>query len=129
MVKKVLIVDDEKDILEFLSYNFIKNGWDAYTALNAKEAIDKAIQYIPDAIIADIRMPEMNGIEMCRTMKNIELIKNIPILFLTADSDECLAFSAIYAGGQQYINKPAPIKLLIDLVKDMIEENVKLKSE
>jgi len=122
MIKKVLIVDDEKDILEFLSYNFKKSGWEAYTALNAKDGIDKAIQFIPDAIIADIRMPEIDGIEMCRRMKNIELIKNIPILFLTADSDDYLALSAHHAGGKQYMNKPAPIKLLIEIVEEMLEK-------
>lgn len=118
--KSILIVDDEKDILEFLSYNFNKNGFNVHTTSEAKEGIDIAIKYTPDIIISDIRMPEIDGIEMCKRMKKNELIKNIPILFLTADSDEYLALSAHYAGGSQYINKPVPIKLLLNIVNEML---------
>ena len=120
MLKKILIVDDENDILEFVSYNFKKYGYEVFTASNAKEGIEKAIQYIPDIIIADIRMPETNGIEMCRIIKKNEIIKNIPVLFLTADSDEYLALSAHHAGGAHYINKPVSLKLLLATVSDVL---------
>jgi two-component system alkaline phosphatase synthesis response regulator PhoP len=122
MHKKILIVDDENDILEFVSYNFKKYGYEVYTASNAKEGIEKAIQYIPDVIIADIRMPEVDGIEMCKRIKRNEIIKNIPVIFLTADSDEYLALSAHYAGGAQYINKPVYLKLLLNIVKEVLNE-------
>jgi two-component system alkaline phosphatase synthesis response regulator PhoP len=119
--KKILIVDDENDILEFVSYNFKKYGYEVYTASNAKEGIEKAIQHIPDVIIADIRMPEVDGIEMCRRIKRNEIIKNIPVIFLTADSDEYLALSAHYAGGAQYINKPVSLKLLLSIVTEVLK--------
>ncbi len=124
MHKKILIVDDENDILEFVSYNFNKHGYEVFTASNAKEGIEKAIHHIPDVIIADIRMPEIDGIEMCRRIKRNELIKNIPVIFLTADSDEYLALTAHYAGGAQYINKPVSLKLLLSTVAEVLNNKI-----
>ena len=124
MQKKLLIIDDENDILEFVSYNFKKYDYEVYTASNAKNGIEKAIKYIPDVIIADIRMPEIDGIEMCRKMKKNEILKNIPVVFLTADGDEYLAISAHYAGGAQYINKPVSLKLLLGTVAETINEKL-----
>ena len=121
MRKKILIVDDENDILEFVSYNFNKYGYEVFTATNANEGIVLALEIIPNIIIADIRMPEIDGIEMCRRIKKIEILKSIPIIFLTADSDEYLALSAHYAGGTQYINKPVSLKLLLTIVADTLK--------
>ena len=118
--KSILLVDDEKDILDFLSYNFSKKGFDVHTAANAMEGIEMANEFNPDIIIADIRMPVTNGIEMCRIIKKNELTKDIPVLFLTADSDEYLALSAHYAGGVQYINKPVPVNLILTIVNDIL---------
>src|SRR3990172_5332049 len=110
--KKILIVDDEKDILEFLSYNLKREGFEVATSLNGKDGLSKAIQISPDAIIADIRMPEMDGIEMCRRIRKTETLKDVPILFLTADNDEYLALSAHHSGGTQYLNKPIKINMI-----------------
>lgn len=125
MQKKLLIVDDENDILEFVSYNFKKYDYEVYTASNAKEGIEKAILFIPDVIIADIRMLDVNGIEMCRRMKKNDILKNIPVVFLTADSNEYLALSAHYAGGADYINKPITIKLLLSIVEETLNRKSK----
>lgn len=122
--KKILIIDDEKDILEFLSYNFKKEGYEVFTTIDSKDALNKAILFNPDLIIADIRMPEMNGIEMCREMKRNEQLKNIPVLFLTADSDEYLALSAHHAGGTYYLNKPIRLNLLLSAINEMLDKNL-----
>ncbi len=118
--KRVLIVDDEQDILEFLSYNLKKQGFEISVSSNGNEAIAKAQNFFPDAIIADIRMPEMDGIEMCRQIRKTETLRHIPVLFLTADNDEYLAMSAHYSGGTQYLNKPARINIISEMIKEMI---------
>ena len=122
--KKILIVDDEKDILEFLSYNLKREGFEVATSLNGKDGLSKAIQISPDAIIADIRMPEMDGIEMCRRIRKTETLKDVPILFLTADNDEYLALSAHHSGGTQYLNKPIKINMISGMIKEMIHEEM-----
>ena len=122
--KKILIVDDEQDILEFLSYNFKREGYNVTTSLNGKEGLKKAELILPDAIIADIRMPEMDGIEMCRQMRITETLKDVPVLFLTADDDEYLALSAHHSGGTQYLNKPIKLNIISGMIKDMIHEEM-----
>lgn len=122
--KKILIVDDEQDILEFLSYNFKREGYEVITSLNGKEGLLKAERIIPDAIIADIRMPEMDGIEMCRRIRKAIMLKDIPVLFLTADDDEYIALSAHHSGGTQYLNKPIRLNLISSMIKEMIHEQM-----
>src|SRR3954470_20675163 len=84
---KILIVDDEPDVIEFLSYNFIKKGYEAEGAGNGVEGIEKVKSFSPDLIIADIMMPNMDGIIMCKVLKSHELHKNIPLIFLSATQD------------------------------------------
>jgi two-component system alkaline phosphatase synthesis response regulator PhoP len=84
---KILIVDDEPDILEFLSYNFRKKGFTVVVANNGKEGITKALAELPQLIISDILMPELDGIEMCKAIRNIEIFYRIPFIFLTAVTD------------------------------------------
>ena len=120
--KKILIVDDENDILEFLSYNLRKEGYEIETSSDGKDALNRVERIMPDAIIADIRMPEMDGIEMCRKMRKLELLKDVPILFLTADDDEYLAMSAHHSGGTQYLNKPVRINIISAMIQEMIHE-------
>lgn len=122
--KKILIVDDEQDILEFLSYNLKKEGFEVAISSDGKEGLSKAIQILPDAIIADIRMPEMDGIEMCRQIRKINMLKDVPVLFLTADNDEYLALSAHHSGGTQYLNKPIRINIISGVLKEMIHEEM-----
>lgn len=124
--KKILIVDDEADILEFLSYNFAKQGYEVFTSLDGKDGLLKAKSIVPNAIIADIRMPGINGIEMCRKLRQEQQpqIKNIPVLFITADNDEYLALSAHHAGGTHYITKPIKTELLLNMVQEMIEDRI-----
>lgn len=119
--KKILIVDDETDILEFLSYNFRKVGYDVFTTTEAKDALNKSILFAPDVVIIDIWMPEMTGIQMCGEMKKNEQLKNIPILFLTAYNAEYFSLSENRPGGTEYLNKPVSMKVIFQRINEMIE--------
>ena len=120
--KKILIVDDEPDILEFLSYNFRKKGFHVVTALNGIEGIKKAESELPQLIIADILMPEMDGIEMCKAIRNIPELISIPFLFLTAVSDDYKVLYAMLSGANQYASKPIKFEYLLILANQLIEE-------
>ncbi len=106
---KILIVDDDPDVIEFLSYNFRKKGYEA-------EGIAKVKSFEPDVIIADIMMPEMDGIIMCKLLKSHELLKNIPIIFLSATQDDYHAMNAGMAG-DDYISKPIRFSVLLPMVE------------
>ena len=121
---KVLIVDDEKDILEFLSYNIEKEGFIVHTALNGKSAIEKAKKYKPDLIILDVMMPEMDGITTCQEIRSIPEISNTLILFLTARSEEYSELAGFDAGADDYVAKPIKPKLLISRIKALLKRNM-----
>ena len=120
---KVLIVDDEKDILEFLSYNLEKEGFIVHTALNGKSAIEKAKKHKPDLIILDVMMPEMDGITTCQEIRSIPEISNTLILFLTARSEEYSELAGFDAGADDYVAKPIKPKLLISRIKALLKRN------
>ena len=119
---KVLVVDDEPDIVEILSYNLAKENFEVSKAYNGYEAVSFALKNHPDLIIMDIRMPEMNGIEACRLIKKNESMKNIPILFLTADNDEYTSLSAVEAGGDHFVTKPIRPSILIGMIHELIKD-------
>lgn len=116
----ILLVDDEPDILEFLSYNLKKEGFSVYTALNGKLAIDMARQIKPHLIILDVMMPEMDGIETCKVMKTIPELSRSIIAFLTARSEDYSQLAGFDAGGDDYIAKPIKPSLLISRVKALL---------
>ncbi len=118
---KVLVVDDEPDVVEILSYNLKKEKYVVFQAYNGKQCLESAMLNHPDIIIMDIRMPEMSGIETCRAIRQNEKLKDIPILFLTADSDEYTTMSAMEAGGDHFITKPIRPALLIGMIKELIK--------
>ena len=119
---KVLVVDDEPDIVEILSYNLKKENYIVFTANSGVEAIASTEMNHPDLIIMDIRMPGISGIEACRIIKHDDLIKDIPILFLTADSDEYTTMNAIDAGGDHFITKPIRPAILLGMIKELIQK-------
>ena len=121
---KVLIVDDEKDILEFLSYNLEKEDFIVHTALNGNSAIEKAKKYKPDLIILDVMMPEMDGITTCQEIRSIPEISNTLILFLTARSEEYSELAGFDAGADDYVAKPIKPKLLISRIKALLKRNM-----
>ena len=120
IAKKILVVDDEQDIVEILIYNLSKQKLEVRGAYSGTECIRIAKQFHPDLIVMDVRMPETNGIEACRMLKLDEELKNIPVLFLTADTDQNTLISAITAGGNRCVNKPIPISELTELIMKMV---------
>ena len=119
-MKKILIVDDEKDILEFLSYNLKKEGFSIYTASDGLEGLGKTKKIKPDLIIVDLMMPKMNGIEMCENIRNDKKLSNVIILFLTARSEDYTQIAALDSGADDFIKKPIKPKLLISKVKSLM---------
>ena len=110
---KILIVDDEKDILEFLSYNLSKEGYDVSTASNGEIGLKQAIKFKPDLIILDVMMPEMDGVTTCKEIKKTPGLESTLILFLTARSEEYSELAGFDAGADDYVTKPIKPKLLI----------------
>jgi two-component system, OmpR family, alkaline phosphatase synthesis response regulator PhoP len=117
---KILLVDDEPDILEFLSYNLKKEGYLVYTANNGREAIAVAKKENPDLIILDVMMPDMDGIETCREIRDIPGLKDIMIAFLTARSEDYSQIAGFDVGADDYINKPIKPRVLISRIKALL---------
>ncbi|QCK13932.1 response regulator transcription factor [Mangrovivirga cuniculi] len=111
--KKVLIVDDEKDIIELLTYNLDKEGFQTKAAKNGAEALDIAKNFKPDVILLDIMMPDMDGVETCRRLREIPDLKSAHIIFLTARSEEYSEVAAFEVGADDYITKPIKPRALI----------------
>ena len=113
---KILIVDDEPDILEILKINLENAGYDVYSASNGKKALKKADLIIPDLIILDIMMPIMDGIETCERLRLDERFKETLVIFLTARGEEYSHIAAFESGADDYITKPVRIKILISKI-------------
>ncbi|MCF6332027.1 MAG: response regulator transcription factor [Draconibacterium sp.] len=118
---KVLLVDDELDILEFLSYNLEKEGYTVYTAKNGIEALKVAEKKIPHLIILDVMMPEMDGIVACEELRKIPTLNNSVIAFLTARGEDYSQIAGFEAGADDYITKPIRPKVLISRVKALLK--------
>jgi two-component system alkaline phosphatase synthesis response regulator PhoP len=119
-MEKILIVDDEPDILEFLQYNLQKEGYETSIASNGKEALDKAAQFKPQMIILDVMMPEMDGVEACKELRKNPLFKETVILFLTARGEDYSQIAAFDAGADDYITKPIRLRVLISKIKAIL---------
>ncbi len=114
--KRILIADDEPDILEIISYNLLKEGYEIYTAKDGNEAIERAKQLNPDLIILDIMMPKKTGIEVCTILRTQPMFQQTLIIFLTALSDEASQIKGLESGADDYVNKPISPKVLISRV-------------
>ena len=117
---KILLVDDEPDILEILEYNLCKEGYKVFTAANGKQAIDVARVEIPNLIILDIMMPVMDGIEACRQMREIFELRNTLITFLSARAEEYSQIAGFDVGADDYITKPIKPRVLTSRVKALL---------
>ena len=126
---KILIVDDEKDILEFLSYNLQKEGFEIFTASNGSTALKIAKKEVPNLIILDVMMPEMDGIETCEKIREIEALDSTLILFLTARSEEYSELAGFSAGADDYVTKPIKPKLLISRVNALLRRSQSKKEQ
>ena len=122
--KKLLIIDDEPDIIEFLSYNFRKRGYEVYSACDGIEGLEMVVSSNPDIIIADIMMPRMSGIVMCRELKSSKLHRHVPIIFLSATNDDYQVLSAMDAGAEYYVSKPVRVSILAGIVTELTGEEL-----
>ena len=118
--KRILLVDDEPDILEFLSYTLVKEGFEVETASDGNEGLIKARSFNPHLILLDVMMPGMDGIEVCENIRAIPALDKIIICFLTARSEDYSQVAGLEAGGDDYIIKPVKPKLLISRVKALL---------
>ena len=120
-IPKILIVDDDPDIIEILRYNLSLAGYEVKAASNGKEAIKKAKIFIPEIILLDVMMPEMDGIEACRLIREIPSLKNSRIIFLSARNEDYTQLSAFDAGADDYISKPVKPKILLKKIASIIK--------
>ena len=116
----ILVVDDEEDILELVKYNLKKEGFDVHVAHNGVEALERAQESIPDVVVMDIMMPEMDGIEASRQLREHAKLRTIPILMLTARSDESDQVIGLDAGADIYLTKPVSIPVLTSQIKALL---------
>lgn len=117
---KVLIVDDEQDILEFLSYNLEKEGFEVYTAENGKVGVEKAKKNNPDIVLLDVMMPEMDGIEACRQLRELPQFSNTIIAFLTARTEDYSQIAGFETGADDYISKPIKPRVLVSRLRALL---------
>lgn len=120
MKQKILLVDDDPDILEFLSYNIIQEGYEIQTAENGIEAIEKLKSFEPDLIILDVMMPEMDGVEACQEIRKIPKFDNTIITFLTARGEDYSQIVGFESGADDYITKPIRPKVLMSKIKSLL---------
>ena len=117
--RKILIADDEPDILEILKYNLTGEGYQVITAKDGDEAIDRAKFFHPDMIVLDIMMPKKNGVEVCEILRMLPAFKSTVILFLTALSDESTQIRGLETGADDYINKPISPKVFLSKISSL----------
>lgn len=117
---KILLVDDEPDILEFMEYNLKKEGYGVFTAQNGKEALKVAEKEIPHLVILDIMMPVMDGIETCRQMRENTELKNTLVAFLTARNEDYSQIAGFDVGADDYISKPIKPRIMLSRIKALL---------
>ena len=123
---KILVVDDDLDIIEILKYNLNNYGYFVKSANNGIKAIKKAKKFLPDIILMDVMMPEISGIEACSEIRKIDQLRNTIIIFLSARSEDYTQISAYDAGADDYISKPVKPKILLKKISNIAK---KIKSE
>ncbi len=126
---KILVVDDEKDILELLKYNLEKEGYQIRTAKNGTIAVEIANDFVPDIILLDIMMPGQDGVETCRLLRQNSKLADAHIIFLTARSEEYSEVAAFEVGADDYITKPIKPRALLSRIKALYKKAKSKKSE
>ncbi len=126
---KVLVVDDEPDIVEILKYNLLKEGYDVATAEDGIKAVKTAAKFLPDVILLDIMMPNQDGVETCLQIRQIPELKNTFIIFLTARSEEYSEVAAFDVGADDYISKPIKPRALMSRISALFRRESKKEQE
>lgn len=124
---KILLVDDDKDILDLLEYNLEREGYEVKSVTKSTQSIEAAIAFAPNLIILDIMMPYLNGIEICKKLRAIESFKQTYIFFLTAKSDRHLQIEALNTGGDDYIEKITGLRALSYKVATVLKKNLVIR--
>lgn len=122
---RILLVDDEPDIVEFLRYNLNKEGFEVESANNGKDALLVAARFKPHVILLDVMMPDMDGIETCEELRANEVTRDTLIAFLTARGEDYSQIAGFEAGGDDYITKPIKPKVLISRIKALLKRSVR----
>lgn len=123
--EKILIIDDELHIVELLKYNLEANGYKVIYELNGKNGFETAVEKRPDLILLDIMLPEMDGFDVCKALKKDKELENIPIIMLTAKSEEFDKILGLEIGAEDYITKPFSVRELLARIKVVLRRNVK----
>jgi len=126
--KKILIIEDETDIVEFVTFNLIRDGFDVISAKTGEEGLKKALTEMPDLILLDIMLPGLNGLDVCRALKNKEQTHHIPIVMLTARNEDVDIITGLEIGATDYVTKPFSPKVLIARLRAILrhdDENIK----
>lgn len=121
---KILIADDEPDILNFLRYNLEKEGYWVYSATNGNDALTIALKVVPDLIILDVMMPGKDGIETCKILRQLPSLNKVPVAFLTAMSEAESEQTCLRAGANDYITKPVRPKLLLNRIELLLSKSL-----
>tara|TARA_R110002050_G_scaffold244268_1_gene380850 strand:- start:5870 stop:6544 length:675 start_codon:yes stop_codon:yes gene_type:complete len=120
---KILLVDDDPDILEFIEYNLEKEGYSVATASNGLEAVKMAKSLVPDLILLDVMMPEMDGVETCAKIRESSELQHVRIAFLTARGEDYSQIAGFDAGGDDYILKPVKPRVLVSRIKALLRRS------
>lgn len=123
--RKILIADDEPDILEILKYNLANEGYDVITAKDGDEALDRAHRHQPDLIVLDVMMPKKTGVEVCELLRAQSIFKETLIIFLTAVNDEGTQIKGLETGADDYISKPLSPKVFLSKVNSLFRRQNK----
>lgn len=126
---KILLVDDEEDVLEFIGYNLRKEGYEVFTAKDGKEALQLAREKRPHLTLLDVMMPRMDGMETCEEMRKIPEIKDTVIVFLTARGEDYSQIAGFEAGADDYVTKPIKPKVLTSRIKALLRRNHPINTE
>ena len=118
---RILLIDDEDDILEFVKYNLERDGYEVFTASNGAEGIQQALKVKPHLILLDMMMPVLDGIDTCRALRNSPALKNVMIVFLSAVGNEETQLQGYNAGADDYINKPIKMNILRSRVQAILK--------
>jgi len=122
--QKILLVDDEPDILEMIGFNLEREGFEVFTAPNGRKALELARTHLPDLILLDVMMPEMDGMETCRELRDDARLKNTIVAFLTARNEDYSQIAGFDAGADDYISKPIKPRVLVSRVKALLRRGV-----
>ena len=127
MNNKILLVDDDIDILEILTYNLKKSNFIVETASNGIIAIEKALKFKPDLIVLDVMMPEMDGITACEKIRELPELENVMITFLTARNEDYSEIAGLEAGADDYIDKPIQPKVFVAKIKSLLRRRLNIE--